>query len=213
MWSVGVVVFVLLSGQFPFFNEGAGDDAAGQGLGLGFLDSIAKGKYSFSVSEWGGVSDGAKDFIRRLLVVAPSQRLTASQALSHPWLAAADPPAPSSSSSSFSSASHATPRTGILKTLGKRSSTTAAAATAAAAAAGAGGDSQNQGQRSKRQRQGSAGKGGDTKENRTTAATSINAAAASAAVATPATSQSSRSRSKSKGPLTRSKSVIATGSV
>jgi len=210
MWSVGVVVFVLLSGQFPFFDEGGGDNAAGQGLGLGFLDSIAKGKYSFSVSEWGGVSDGAKDFIRRLLVVAPSQRLTASQALSHPWLAAADPPAPSSSSSSFSSASHATPGAGILKTLGKRSSTTAAAATAAAAA-GAGGDSQNQGR--KRQRQGSAGNGGDTKENRTTAATSINAAAASAAVATPAASQSSRSRSKSKGPLTRSKSVIATGSV
>jgi serine/threonine protein kinase len=44
------------------------------------------GKYTLSGPRWELISDAAKDFIRRLLVYNPGKRMTAEQALKHPWL-------------------------------------------------------------------------------------------------------------------------------
>ncbi|KAF0699999.1 Aste57867_9479 [Aphanomyces stellatus] len=66
MWSVGVVLFVILSGYAPSFTHD---------MQLVFTDEC-----------WTGVSEGAKDLIRNLLVRNPESRMTAAQALQHPWL-------------------------------------------------------------------------------------------------------------------------------
>eukprot|EP01105_Mastigella_eilhardi_P022488 TRINITY_DN5531_c0_g1_i2.p1 TRINITY_DN5531_c0_g1~~TRINITY_DN5531_c0_g1_i2.p1 ORF type:complete len:353 (+),score=121.94 TRINITY_DN5531_c0_g1_i2:91-1149(+) len=78
MWSVGVITYVLLCGYPPFFVED-NDHAA-------LFRLIIAAEYDFPPQEWDSISSEAKDFIRALLVVDPKQRLTATQALQHPWL-------------------------------------------------------------------------------------------------------------------------------
>lgn len=77
MWSLGVIVFSLLSGHMPFLGK-----TKGQGH---CLKLIRKGRYRMNADRWEGVSDTAKDFVRRLLVVDTEQRLSVSQALNHFW--------------------------------------------------------------------------------------------------------------------------------
>ena len=48
---------------------------------------IREGKYSFSAPIWMDVSEMAKDLVSKLLIIDPEKRLTASQALQHPFLA------------------------------------------------------------------------------------------------------------------------------
>lgn len=48
---------------------------------------ICAGEFEFPDEYWSGVSDLAKDFVAQLLVLDPKARLTAAQALAHPWLA------------------------------------------------------------------------------------------------------------------------------
>jgi len=83
MWSLGVILFVLLGGYAPFEDDPNG--------GVKLFEKIKKAKYSFNPKYWNHVSEEAKDLIRNLLVVDPSQRLTAEQALSHPWIAKHQP--------------------------------------------------------------------------------------------------------------------------
>jgi serine/threonine protein kinase len=75
MWSVGVITYELLVGYQPFPPWG-GD----------MLDLIATGTYEFAPDDWKDISPSAMDFIRRLLVVDPHKRLTAADALKHPWI-------------------------------------------------------------------------------------------------------------------------------
>jgi len=75
MWSVGVLMYLLLSGRLPF-----------NGPIQHVYDSISEGKYSLQGSPWNYISDEAKDLLTRLLTVDPEKRLTASQALRHRWL-------------------------------------------------------------------------------------------------------------------------------
>ncbi|KAJ9049429.1 Calcium/calmodulin-dependent protein kinase type I [Entomophthora muscae] len=78
MWAIGVITFLLLSG-YPPFN--VSDDL------LDFTP-IINAKYSFVPEvSWKGVSDTGKDFIKKLLMKNPSERMTAGDALEHPWLA------------------------------------------------------------------------------------------------------------------------------
>lgn len=70
MWSLGVMLYVLLCGQYPF-NTNA---------------NITKGQYTFESPIWNKVSIEAKTLISQLLVVEASQRLTAKQALNSPWI-------------------------------------------------------------------------------------------------------------------------------
>lgn len=78
MWSVGCIVFLLLSGQLPFMGRSQKE----------LFRKIVAGKYEFGDKEWEGVSDDARDLVRGLLVLDPDQRLTAAQAVRHKWLKA-----------------------------------------------------------------------------------------------------------------------------
>lgn len=77
LWSVGVIAFVMLCGRPPF--NGSNDDKV--------FAKIKTGKYSMDTTHWHGISDDAKDFIRKLLQMDPIKRLTADEALEHPWVA------------------------------------------------------------------------------------------------------------------------------
>jgi serine/threonine protein kinase len=76
LWSLGVIMYIMFAGQFPF--EGQNDEA--------LFEEIVNGDYNFDDPLWRAVSPEAKDLISRLLNVNASERLTATQVLSHPWI-------------------------------------------------------------------------------------------------------------------------------
>lgn len=76
IWAVGVITYVLLSGSLPFFHN----------VLHKLYRQIVERDLSFPDQAWKNVSKGALDFILRLLQVRAGDRLTADQALSHPWL-------------------------------------------------------------------------------------------------------------------------------
>jgi len=78
IWSLGVIAYALLSGTTPFRNKG--DDAAG------LLREQMTEKLDFSRTIWNGISEQAKDFITRCCKVEPKERMTAAEALAHPWI-------------------------------------------------------------------------------------------------------------------------------
>ncbi|KAI8872282.1 Pkinase-domain-containing protein, partial [Ramicandelaber brevisporus] len=77
MWSLGVILYVCLSGSPPFSEELAPPR---------MTDQIRLGRYSFPSPWWDHISDAAIDLIRGLLKVDPSERLTVREALAHPWM-------------------------------------------------------------------------------------------------------------------------------
>jgi len=76
MWSVGVITYILLCGFPPFYSESVPE----------VFEQIMKAEYDYPEEYWDEISAEAKDFIDHLLVVDVAKRLTAEQALSHPWL-------------------------------------------------------------------------------------------------------------------------------
>nr|XP_051700563.1 serine/threonine-protein kinase H2 [Oryctolagus cuniculus] len=76
MWALGVITYVLLSGFLPF------DDESHTRL----YRKILKGKYNYTGEPWPSISHLAKDFIDKLLMLEASHRMSASQALDHPWV-------------------------------------------------------------------------------------------------------------------------------
>ncbi|EQC29453.1 CAMK/CDPK protein kinase [Saprolegnia diclina VS20] len=81
LWSIGVIMYILLCGYPPFYGDSDPEIFA----------SVRSGKYSYDTPEWAGVSKEAKDLIDHLLLLNASKRLTAEQALQHPWLMGAAP--------------------------------------------------------------------------------------------------------------------------
>lgn len=79
MWSLGVVTFILVLGYMPF-----------SGPEKEQMDKIRKGKYSRKPDKWKLLSANNVDFLEKLITVDASQRLTAEQALKHPWIADRD---------------------------------------------------------------------------------------------------------------------------
>jgi len=75
MWSVAIIAYILLSGVSPFFYE---DEAE-------VLKSVQGVKYTFC-DAFDEISSEAKDFIKKCLLRAPEMRMTAEDALKHPWL-------------------------------------------------------------------------------------------------------------------------------
>jgi len=75
IWSIGVIVYVLLSGRFPF--HGTSNDK---------MTHIKKGKYKFEPEKWARLSKRSQDFTKALLEMNPSKRLTAKGALEHAWI-------------------------------------------------------------------------------------------------------------------------------
>ncbi|XP_016319958.1 myosin light chain kinase 2, skeletal/cardiac muscle isoform X1 [Sinocyclocheilus anshuiensis] len=76
MWSLGVITYMLLSGLSPFLGD---DDSE-------TLNNIFACQWNFEEDEFSEVSEEAKDFISKLLVVDKSWRIGATEALKHPWL-------------------------------------------------------------------------------------------------------------------------------
>lgn len=80
MWSVGVIMFCLLSGSLPFTGK----------RHLDLFKSIIAGEFEFDEKDWEEVSDDAKDLICKLLVTNPDKRYTAKDALRSKWIRAND---------------------------------------------------------------------------------------------------------------------------
>ncbi|CAA0816813.1 Calcium-dependent protein kinase 6 [Striga hermonthica] len=76
VWTAGVIVYILLSGVPPFWAE----------TQQGIFDAVLKGHIDFESDPWPLISESAKDLIRKMLCMKPSERLTAHQVLCHPWI-------------------------------------------------------------------------------------------------------------------------------
>ncbi|KAH7649150.1 calmodulin-domain kinase 1 [Cryptosporidium bovis] len=76
VWSIGVILFILLSGYPPFGGQTDQE----------ILRKVEKGKYTFDSPEWRNVSEGAKDLIKQMLQFDSQRRISAQQALEHPWI-------------------------------------------------------------------------------------------------------------------------------
>ena len=75
LWSVGVMMYVMLSGKLPFEGDTLQET----------FERIAIGEYSLNGEVWRNISPHAIDLLNNLLVLDPEQRLTADQALTHVW--------------------------------------------------------------------------------------------------------------------------------
>jgi serine/threonine protein kinase len=80
-WSLGVLCYLLIAGYPPFFAEN--DDA--------LIEMICSGKFEFHNEFWKNSSDLSKDFISRLLVSEPSDRISVEDALQHSFIAKYNP--------------------------------------------------------------------------------------------------------------------------
>ncbi|XP_055230066.1 serine/threonine-protein kinase Chk2 isoform X5 [Gorilla gorilla gorilla] len=76
-WSLGVILFICLSGYPPFSEHRTQ---------VSLKDQITSGKYNFIPEVWAEVSEKALDLVKKLLVVDPKARFTTEEALRHPWL-------------------------------------------------------------------------------------------------------------------------------
>lgn len=76
IWSLGVLLYIILAG-FPPFPLGRDPMAP---------IKTKQGKFSFPKTHWAHISDEAKDFIRKMLVLNPDERIPLGQMHSHPWL-------------------------------------------------------------------------------------------------------------------------------
>ncbi|XP_041024629.1 CDPK-related kinase 7 [Juglans microcarpa x Juglans regia] len=76
MWSIGVIAYILLCGSRPFWAR----------TESGIFRAVLKADPSFDEAPWPSLSYDAIDFVKRLLNKDYRKRLTAAQALSHPWL-------------------------------------------------------------------------------------------------------------------------------
>jgi len=84
MWALGCVLYTLLCGFPPFYDESINV----------LTEKVARGHYTFLSPWWDDVSLSAKDLITHLLCVDPAQRYTIDEFLTHPWCNAAPAPMP-----------------------------------------------------------------------------------------------------------------------
>lgn len=75
IWSIGVLFYILLCGYPPFYGDTDND----------ILRRVKKGVFDFKGKEWKNVSNEAKDLIKCCLTMDPNKRISASEALKHPW--------------------------------------------------------------------------------------------------------------------------------
>uniref|UniRef100_A0A4W3HX78 calcium/calmodulin-dependent protein kinase n=1 Tax=Callorhinchus milii TaxID=7868 RepID=A0A4W3HX78_CALMI len=76
MWACGVILYILLVGYPPFWDE---DQHR-------LYQQIKAGAYDFPSPEWDTVTPEAKDLINKMLTINPAKRITATEALKHPWI-------------------------------------------------------------------------------------------------------------------------------
>ena len=76
VWSMGVLLYMMLSGRPPFWAPS--ED--------GVCAAVLKGEYDLQSGLWRDVSDEAKHLLRRMMEVDPKKRITAAEILEHPWV-------------------------------------------------------------------------------------------------------------------------------
>lgn len=76
MWSAGVILYILLCGFPPFYEEEL----------PALFEQILHARYDFPSPWWDSISAPAKDLVAKLLVTDPDERLTADKVLAHPWV-------------------------------------------------------------------------------------------------------------------------------
>ncbi|CAM4693021.1 caM kinase-like vesicle-associated protein [Caretta caretta] len=84
-WAVGVILFILLSGNPPFYAEEEQESGRGQDRQL--FRQILAGEYSFDPPYWDEISPAAKKLVSQLLDVDQDKRITAQEALGDVWIA------------------------------------------------------------------------------------------------------------------------------
>ncbi|KAG5626488.1 hypothetical protein H5410_011706 [Solanum commersonii] len=84
IWSIGVITYILLCGSRPFWAR----------TESGIFRSVLRSDPNFEDLPWPSVSPDAKDFVKRLLNKDYRKRMTAAQALTHPWLRSESHPIP-----------------------------------------------------------------------------------------------------------------------
>ncbi|RBQ69058.1 hypothetical protein FVER14953_00394 [Fusarium verticillioides] len=81
MWALGCVLYTLLCGFPPFYDESIEV----------LTEKVAKGQYTFLSPWWDEISKSAQDLISHLLTVDPEKRFTITEFLAHPWIAGNGP--------------------------------------------------------------------------------------------------------------------------
>jgi len=76
LWSAGVILYILLCGYPPFHGKDNKE----------ILRKVKIGEFSFDPRHWKHVSDHAKELVKRLLTYDPRKRISAIEALQHPWV-------------------------------------------------------------------------------------------------------------------------------
>lgn len=80
LWSAGCILYILLVGYPPFYHEDEFE----------ILKMVQRGSFDFEGEEWQTISKEAKDLIKKL-ITRPEKRLTAQEALEHPWFKKFEP--------------------------------------------------------------------------------------------------------------------------
>nr|CAB3265767.1 ribosomal protein S6 kinase alpha-5 [Phallusia mammillata] len=86
LWSIGVILYAMLSGEVPFVRNG-------KSLGASeIMCRIKKGEFSFDSASWQNVSEEARQLVHGLLTVDPKERLKIKDLINNPWVQGACAP-------------------------------------------------------------------------------------------------------------------------
>uniref|UniRef100_A0A8C5G6S4 Ribosomal protein S6 kinase n=1 Tax=Gouania willdenowi TaxID=441366 RepID=A0A8C5G6S4_GOUWI len=83
LWSLGVILYTMLSGQVPFQSEQRGMTSS---YAADIMQKIKEGDFSLDGEAWKGVSEDAKELVKGLLTVDPERRLKLSDLKENSWL-------------------------------------------------------------------------------------------------------------------------------